>query len=311
MKLRNTLKLKLGTAAFVALAGCTGPVGTPLEMPAIAAPAPVPVPAGPALWKVADADTTIYLFGTVHVLPETGDWYEGRVATALGASQSIVTELPTAALTGPEAQKVIVEKAMLPADKSLRALLSPEQKATYEAALAKLKMPPEALDRFEPWFAAMTLSLMPLLQNGFKAENGVEKVLESKAGAGIERGAVETLDGQMRLFDELPMDAQVAYLVTTSEKIDEVVPTLSQMVAAWKAGDADALAKLMNDSLAGEPELADRLLYARNRAWAEWIDTRLDSPGTVFMAVGAGHLAGDQSVQDALAKRGIASTRVQ
>ncbi len=291
-------------AALLALAGCTMSQARPET--AIA-----PSAAGPALWKVADQDTTIYLFGTVHVLPETADWYEGRVATALQASQSIVTELPADAMADPKTQQTIMGVALLPADKSLRALLTDEQRATYEAAMAKVKMPPQSFDRFEPWFAAMTLSLLPLLQNGYKAENGVEEVLEGKAAAGIKRDAVETLEGQMKLFDELPQDAQIAYLMASAENMDKVVPMLDQMVAAWAAGDADKLAELMNDSLKDDPALADRLLYARNRNWAQWIDDRLDQPGTVFMAVGAGHLAGAESVQAALAKRGIKSSRVQ
>lgn len=296
-----------GCVAALALAGCaTAHAGQP------AAPvAAVSAPSGPALWKVADEDTTIYLFGTVHVLPEGGEWFDDRIANALAASQSIVTELPPSALTDPASQQTIMGFAMLPPEKSLRAMLSDEQRTTYEAALDKLELPPQAFDRFEPWFAAMTLSMLPLLKNGYKVDSGVEKVLESKAGANIERGAVETLEGQMKLFDELPADVQAEYLASVAEKVDQVVPSLNDMVTAWKAGDADKLAALMNESMKDDPALADRLLYARNRAWAQWIDDRLDQPGTVFMAVGAGHLAGNESVQEALAKRGIESVRVQ
>lgn len=296
----------LAPAALLGLAGCAA---APAELASTQAPREVAAPAGPALWKVADPDTTIYLFGTVHVLPETTTWFDDRVAKALAESDAIVTELPPAALTDPASQRMIVALATLPPEKSLRAMLTPEQRATYEAALAKLKMPPETFDRFEPWFAAMTLTVVPLIQNGYKLDKGVEKVLESKAG-GIERGAVETLEGQMRLFDELPPEAQVTFLVTTAEQIDRVVPTLDAMVAAWSAGDADRLAELMNASMT-DPALAERLLYARNRNWAQWIDDRLDRPGTVFMAVGAGHLAGKHSVQDVLRERGIESERVR
>ncbi|ANY20815.1 TraB family protein [Tsuneonella dongtanensis] len=296
-------------AALTLLAGCAtahAEVPTPAAS-STAAPATV----GPALWKVSDEDTTIYLFGTVHVLPEGGTWFDDRIAGALAASGSIVTELPQSALTDPSAQTTIMGLAMLPADKSLRAMLSDEQRTTYEAALGKLKIPPQSFDRFEPWFAAMTLSMLPLLQNGYKVDSGVEKVLESKAGPNMKRDAVETLEGQLKLFDELPVDAQAAYLASVSAKIDEVVPGLNDMVAAWEKGDADKLAELMNEAMKDDPALADRLLYARNRNWAQWIDDRLDQPGTVFMAVGAGHLAGSESVQAALAARGIQSVRVQ
>lgn len=307
VSLRTLARAIAPAAALFALPACAA---TPPPAAATQA-APAAAPSGPALWKVADADTTIYLFGTVHVLPEGGEWYDARISKALESSDSIVTELPPSALTSANAQATIMGYAMLPPEKSLRAMLSDEQRTTYEAALGKLKIPPQAFDRFEPWFAAMTLSMLPLIQNGYKVDSGVEKVLEAKAGPGKTRGAVETVDYQMKLFDELPMEAQTAYLASVSGKVDQVVPSINAMVDAWKKGDADKLAELMNESMKDDPALADRLLYARNRNWAQWIDDRLDQPGTVFMAVGAGHLAGAESVQAALAKRGIASTRVQ
>ena len=289
-----------GWTALLALAGCaTVPSATT-----------APVSPGPALWKVADADTTVYLFGTVHVLPEGADWYDARIAGALDSANSIVTELPASAMTDPASQQVMMSAAMLPADKNLRDMLNADQRTAYQAALAKMGMPPAAFDRFEPWMAGMTLSLLPLIKSGWTADKGVEKVLEGKAGPNVERGAVETIEGQMKLFDELPQDAQVKFLMASVENMDKVVPSLNDMVNAWRVGDADKLAKLMNASM-DDPALADRLLYARNRAWAEWIDNRMDQPGTVFMAVGAGHLAGEQSVQDALAKRGFKSVRIR
>ena len=77
--------------------------------------APLPVadaPSGPALWQVSDEDTTIYLFGTVHVLPATTTWFDDRVAKALAASGSIVTELPPSALTDLAAQQTIMALSM-------------------------------------------------------------------------------------------------------------------------------------------------------------------------------------------------------
>jgi uncharacterized protein len=300
----------LARSLIPALALLAAPACASTPAPA-ATSAVAPAPAGPALWKVADEDTTIYLFGTVHVLPKGGTWFDDRISRALASADTIVTELPPSAMSDPSAQRTIMALAMLPPEKTLRGMLTDEQRVTYEAALGKLKMPPQALDRFEPWFAAMTLSMLPLLQNGYAADSGVEKVLEAKAGAEVKRDAVETLESQLSLFDELPAEDQAAFLASVSEQIDQVVPQLADMVAAWEAGDADRLAALMNESMKDDPVLAERLLYGRNRTWAGWIADRLAQPGTVFMAVGAGHLAGTQSVQEALAARGIESVRIQ
>ena len=221
----------------------------------------------------------------------------------------LVTEIPPGELTKPAVQQAFLARGQLPEGQSLRDLLTAEQRATYEAALVKFGLPVSAFDKVEPWFAAMTLSALPLLKGGYSTAAGVESAIESRAGA-KKRAALETVEGQLRLFDEMPMAVQIAYLVRIAEQLDRVVPSMNGMVAAWVRGDADGLAKLMNEEL-DDPALADRLLYARNRDWAQWVAKRLEEPGTVFVAVGAGHLAGANSVQDYLTRSGAAVVRVQ
>lgn len=278
-----------------------------------APPPPVERPvaaAGPGLWQVADDDTTIYLFGTVHALPQDVEWYRGPIESALATSQELVTEIPSGAAQDPGLQQMVMTRAVLPADESLRDMLSDDDRQTYEIALGKLGMPPASFDRFEPWFAAMTLSVLPLVKAGYSAASGVEMKLEELAPADATRGALETLEWQVELFDTLPTDSQTAFLMVSTQNIDEVVPMMDRMVGEWLDGDADGLAALVNEGLT-DPVLADALLYDRNERWAEWVANRLDQPGTVFVAVGAGHLAGKQSVQDFLEGRGLAVTRVQ
>jgi hypothetical protein len=264
---------------------------------------------GPAMWKVADEDTTIYLFGTVHVLPEGIDWYDASIDNALMGSDIIVTEIPmdpaSEAAMGQLAQKV----GTLPAGTTLRSLLTPEQTTIYEAAMTKLGAPPSVFDPFKPWMAGLTLSILPLIQQGYTPGAGVEKVLLSKVGD-KPQGALETAEFQLGIFDGMPQDAQVSFMIEAAEGMDEVKPMLDRMVAEWAEGDADELAAIMNEGMT-DPAVAEALLYSRNANWAEWIDTRLDTPGTVFIAVGAGHLAGAKSVQDYLTEKSITVTRVK
>ncbi len=272
--------------------------------------APEKANGGPALWQLADEDTTIYLFGTVHALPKDVEWYKGNVADALGSSEKLITEIMMNPGAEAQTQQLVMSKAMLPAGTTLRSMLDDEQTATYDEAMTKLGLPVAAFDQFEPWFAAINLAMLPLLKEGYDPNSGVEKILEGKAGSDMARGELETIGFQMSVFDELPVESQIKFLVETAENVDNMKSMLDAMVAEWIEGDADALAALMNDSLT-DPVLADRLLYARNSNWAEWIDNRMDQPGTIFIAVGAGHLAGDKSVQDMLETRGFTITRVQ
>lgn len=297
---------------------------------------------GPALWKVADADTTIYLFGTVHVLPQGLDWYDAAIAKALEGSDILVTEIPMDPASENAMQMLAMEKGALPAGSSLRSLLTEEQKAEYIAALDKLggkieaaqlaQLPAEARAQYEdakakglvpspgtmlagqfdglkPWMVGLTLSILPLTFEGYDPSSGVEKVLLGKVGD-KEKGALETAEFQLGIFDGMPQDAQISFMMEAANGIDETKPMLDRMVAEWIKGDADQLAAVMNEGMT-DPKVAEALLYSRNRNWADWIKTRLDTPGTVFIAVGAGHLAGSQSVQDYLTQKGITVTRVK
>ena len=281
--------LSLGTAACAT-------VDTP---PAGAVP-------GPALWRVADADTTIYLFGTVHALPQGKNWFDGRIERAFNASDELVTEIDVSGAAS--SAQALQAASMLPEGQSLRALMTADDRQQYEAALVGLGLPVEALDRYEPWFAAMTLSLLPLLRSGYQTQSGVELSLDARAGE-KSRGALETIEEQVALFDTLPQEAQLTFLDETVEKLPEATSTLDAMVAEWVEGDAVALAAMLNAELT-DPVLYERLLTARNANWAGWIENRLQQPGTVFIAVGAGHLAGAGSVQDQLQKRGVKVSRI-
>ena len=114
----------------------------------------------------------------------------------------------------------------------------------------------------------------------------------------------------MGLFDSLPEAGQLAYLRQVVDNLDKVIAQVDTLIGEWGEGDADGLAKAMNAEEA-DAGLTELLLTRRNKAWAEWINARLDKPGTVFMAVGAGHLAGPDSVQEQLSVRGLATTRLQ
>ncbi len=274
-----------------------------------AAAAATPAASGPALWKVADEDTTIYLFGTVHVLPKGVEWYDATIANALEGSDMIVTEIPMDPVSEAKLGELGMTMGKLPAGTTLRSLLTPEQTTAYEAALAKIGAPPEAFDQYKPWLAGLTLSLIPLMQQGYDPNSGVEKILLAKAGT-KPQGALETPEFQLGIFDGMPTEGQVAFLMEAATGMDEVKPMLDRMVAEWAKGNADQLAAIMNEGMS-DPAVAEALLYSRNANWAEWIDTRLDKPGSVFIAVGAGHLSGSQSVQDYLAKKGITVARVK
>jgi uncharacterized protein YbaP (TraB family) len=259
---------------------------------------------------VRDADTTIYLFGTVHLMKPGLSWFDDGVRKAFDASSELVLEL----VMPPEdqMQALIAELGTAKAGPPLPAQLPPPVAARLRAELSRLGMPADALDRDEPWLAAVTLSVLPLRQLGYDDKDGAEQVLSAAAtAAGKPTRGLETARQQFGYFDTLSMPAQRQLLATTLDDLPRMGAEIEAMVKDWSAGDADALAKLLNADLDRTPELKQALLVTRNRNWANWIAQRMRQPGTVFVAVGAGHLAGGDSVQAELAKRGLKVERVR
>lgn len=310
IKLIRLLSAQIAMGALVVLASLSVTASArPVARPAARAAAPVATIARPALWKIQDADTTIYLFGTIHLLPKGLRWFAGPVESAFNTSEEFVSEI---AESDPGAiQRVMIAKAFLPPDQTLRGLLSPTEKASLEKALAGNKLAPNAVDRFKPWYAGVYLSTVPLLSAGYAAENGVEATLEARSKLlGRRRVGLETVEYQLGLFDGLPADVQRRYLVEIAKHSATIRSELGQMVEQWKRGNAAKLAELMNAD-EDDPHMVEVLLTGRNRAWAQWIKGRMDRPGKVFLAVGTGHLAGKDSVIEQLTALGYKVARLQ
>ena len=262
----------------------------------------------PALWVVKDKDTTIYLFGSVHILKPGLGWFDDGVKTAFDGSDQLVLELvePPAA----EAQALFGKLAMDQQGKTLRSKMNDADRAIYDAAMGKLGIPAPAFDPFDPWAAAVTMSLLAAQKTGFDPNSGVEKQLTAAAKVSNKPIAgLETMEFQLGVFDTLPESEQIAFLVETAKMIDDVGGTLSKMVDMWAAPDPEKLGQLMNEGLTSRT-MYDALLTKRNANWAKWISARMDKPGVTFMAVGAGHLAGPTSVQVLLPAYGLNATRV-
>ncbi|ODP39525.1 TraB/GumN family protein [Sphingomonas turrisvirgatae] len=280
-----------------------------------AAPAPAAAAAtqdaDPALWVVKDKDTTIYLFGTVHLLKPGLSWFDEAVRQAFDASGELVTELgstPDLATVQPAMMKYGIAMSGPPLSEKLPA----DKRAAFLKAMADAGVPQAVADRFDPWLAGTQLSMLTLIRAGYAPDSGVEAALDAAAKAAKKPvSGLETVDQQFGYFDALPEAAQMKLLTDAIDKMDEAPGEFAKLISAWASGDAERLGTLMNEGLRESPELAKVLLADRNARWADWIKARLAKPGTVFVAVGAGHLAGRDSVQAMLKARKVKTKRVK
>ncbi len=308
--MRKTILAGLLAAATFP-ANAAGPAKQPATaaQPATATMAPLP-DADPAMWVVKDADTTIYMFGTFHGLDGKTDWFNEEVKAAFDKSQEVVVEaiLPEdpAAL-----QPIVMKYAVDQSGQTVRSRMAPELRNKYEKVVQELGMPPQALDQFEPWMVNMTLAAATGVKIGLEPNKGADMVIKRAAKqAGKPVAELEGVEWQMTMFDKMPEAEQLRHLQISVEQFPEMKPMMQEMLRAWNAGDVAGLEKVMNEGLKEAPELHKLLLADRNETWAKWVRDRLQKPGVVFMAVGAGHLAGRDSVQDYLQRKGIRADKV-
>jgi len=269
-----------------------------------------PAHAGPAVWVVKDADSTIYLLGTVHFLKPDTQWRSANIDKALKDSADLWLEVEA---DDPAVMQPLILKYGLDQAHPLSTKLSPEEFARLDAAARGMGASGAALEPMRPWLAGVTLSVAPLLKAGYDPNSGVEAKLKAEAkAAGKPIRTLETAEQQIRFFADMSPAMELTFLRSSLDDATDAPALLDEMVAAWAGGDVAGIDRLMIAEMRADyPALYELLLVRRNADWAQQIDTLLKSKGVTIIAVGAGHLAGDESVQAQLAKRGIKAERLK
>lgn len=271
--------------------------------------AATPALADPALWVAKHDGATIYLFGTVHALPKATQWHYAALDHALASSDTLYVELTDddAATMQPLVMQYGIDFAH-----PLSSEISAEDERRVTAAAQTAGMPAQALEAMRPWLAALTLTVAPLLKAGFDPESGVDKTLRRDfAATGKPVLGLETAAEQIHFFADMSKPVEIAFLHSTLDDYAKALSEVDALVKDWDDGEVDALARMQNSELRDKyPALYKLLLVDRNQRWAKQIAAMTARHGTVFVAVGAEHLAGSDSVQAQLHKLGIETTRV-
>jgi len=292
----------LGTLAGLGLAACAPHAGAPRAERGSG---------HPAMWKVSDSDTTIYLFGTFHLLPKGTEWRTPAFERALADSDELVLEIGNLddqmALAG-----TLMRLGVSPGLPPIVERVPAEKRKALEAMIAESGIPVAALDKMETWAAGLMLASVTYKQLGIDPSAGVERTIQGPwKASGRPVLGLETVEDQFGLFDRLPEESQRRFLAAMLDSPAQAKKQFAAMLAAWSRGDVAGIARTFDDETLASSDLRDALMTKRNAKWADWLKKRLERPGTLFVAVGAGHLAGNDSVQRMLAAEGIKAERIQ
>ena len=272
-----------------------------------------PNAAAPALWRVADADTEVILFGSVHLLPNQLEWRTDALDRAARDADIVYLEAPNDASAQQRVVRLVQSKGFLAPGERLTDLLSVLGGAALSQRAAELGVPRGDLETMRPWFAAIVLSLAVLERMGASPEAGVDKILEAEAVRdGKTLRYFETPEQQIALFADVPMALQIEALEATLEQLADEADSLNTMFAAWRVGDLGALADVVFEGFETLPPIYYESLFTRrNAAWTDTLETLMRTEaGSVLVVVGAGHLIGPDSVVEMLRARGFEVERL-
>jgi len=263
-------------------------------------------PARNFLWKATSkSGGTMYLVGSVHLLAKDSYPLNPALETAFKESDLLVEEADLGELGGVGAQMAFLSRGMLPSSTPLDKVLSPATYALLTKRAAEIGVPVEPLKLLKPWMVAQMLEVMQWQKAGFDPELGLDKHFYDLAqGTGKSVQGLETLDFQMSLFDGMTLAEQDHLLAETLKEIDTEQANMAKLMDAWKAGDAPTVERIVLSALRQEPQLYQRLLVDRNKAWIPKLEALFARKGHTFVVVGAAHLVGPDGLISLLRAKG-------
>ena len=263
------------------------------------------------VWELENTQGRILLMGSVHFLrPQDYPLPDGLFA-AYEVADSIVMEIDMDDLDPITAQGQMSALGQIQGGETLDDWISASAYETASEKITMMGLQLEMFSQFEPWFAALTISQMQLLQLGFDPSWGIEtQLLQRAAKDGKEITGLETLAEQLGFLDRLDRKTQEQFLLQSLEETDKIQTQLDAMTEAWRNGDAQAMATLFLEEMRSAPKLYDAMLVQRNRSWIDAIEDLANKDENTLVVVGSLHLVGEDSVIEMLEEEGYTARQL-
>ena len=267
--------------------------------------------AAPALWKVSDADSSVWLFGSIHLLPPGTEWRTETFDSLISAADRVYFETDLGPAAQPAIMALTMERGFASDGRLLNQRIDNKLMGKVRSAAEDFAVPVPTLLAMQPWLAATTISVAALVQAGYDPNSGVDQILLNETKA-ERQGFLETAEQQFDAIAGGSEADQVLMLEATLAEAGRIVEMIDEMKASWLSGTPEDLEELFLAEMGAYGEgFMDRLIVDRNKNWVDQIEGMLAANEAAFLVVGAGHLMGDYSVVALLEERGFTSERIQ
>ena len=268
----------------------------------------------PLLWKVSDANNSLYLLGSFHML-KTSDYPLAKSTDlAFDDAEQLYFELSPEEMNNPALGQKMAQAAMRTDGKTLQQSLSAETWKKFEASAAKNNLPAANFQSFEPWFVALILSVTEMQKVGLNPALGLDKhFMERAAKAGKPAKGLETGDSQIAIFDGMSMKQQEQFLQDALDESADMKKKIDELHSTWRNADDKALFNIMAKEMNQKyPELYQTINLDRNKAWLPKLEAMLkdNDKDDVMVVVGSLHLIGDDGVIKMLKSKGYKIERL-
>lgn len=267
-------------------------------------------PEGVALWRVSDADSEIWILGSVHLLDPALNWRRPAIDAAIASAERAYFETPLDLAAQAQAMLLVMQLGVQPQGRRLTDQLSDKGRRDFDAAARKLSFSKAQFENLRPWLAMLQIASLSFKKQGLEAEAGVESVLLPELlKRKVEIRYLETIEQQMRFLSDLPEADQVQALEAALGDLDQIGAQLDRLVRAWKTGDLAGLEAENAKAAADSPAVHEALIIRRNKAWIDALRRELAGSGVTLVVVGAAHLVGDIGVPALLRAEGVTVER--
>lgn len=257
------------------------------------------------VWAVRGQHNTVYLAGSIHVLPANDATLPAAFSRAYADSARLVMEIDLGNFNALDAATWMQQKGTLPPGEKLRTVLGEPRYARVADAASHLGLMMKGLDVQAPWLVGIQITEAAYSHEGFEDEDGVEEQLLTRAQADNKPTAgLETLPEELSGLINLSREDQVRMLDQTLDELKDIKSEMREVVDAWRRGDAAHLGALLSTEYDGFPALYKPLVTDRNQHWLPQLQELLRGDDNSLVVVGALHLVGKGGLLELLRRQG-------